>query len=71
MIDHNSALAHREDEDVRNALEDLFRDQGIELRLGTRVRAVERRSGRGVELHFGGGAGEIMGLPYTALRDAD
>ena len=52
VIDHNSALAHREDEDVRNALADLFRDEGIELRLGTRVRAVEGRSGQGVALHF-------------------
>lgn len=50
VIDHNSALAHREDEDVRNALEDLFRDEGIELRLGCRVTAVEGISGQIVKL---------------------
>src|SRR5579862_1435546 len=34
VIDHTKRLAHREDEDVSQALEDLFRDEGIELVLG-------------------------------------
>ena len=54
VIDRNSALAHREDEDVRSELEDMFQDEGIRLCLSTRVRAVEGRSGQGVKLYFHG-----------------
>lgn len=50
VIDHNPTLAHREDQDVCGALEELFRDEGIELRLGCRVRAVEGISGQIVRL---------------------
>jgi pyruvate/2-oxoglutarate dehydrogenase complex dihydrolipoamide dehydrogenase (E3) component len=54
VIDHNPTLAHREDQDVSGALEELFRDEGIELRLSTRVRSVEGRSGESVKLHCDG-----------------
>jgi pyruvate/2-oxoglutarate dehydrogenase complex dihydrolipoamide dehydrogenase (E3) component len=54
VVDHNTALAHREDEDVCVALEELFTDEGIDLCLGTRVTAVEGLSGRVVKLHFDG-----------------
>jgi len=54
VIDHNPTLAHREDQDVCGALEELFRDEGIELRLGCRVRAVEGISGQIVRLRTNG-----------------
>jgi pyruvate/2-oxoglutarate dehydrogenase complex dihydrolipoamide dehydrogenase (E3) component len=54
VIDHNCELLIHEDEDVRSALEDLFKDEGIELRLGTRVGAVEGISGKAVRLHVDG-----------------
>lgn len=54
VIDHNPTLAHREDQDVCGALEELFRDEGIELRLGCRVRAVEGISGQIVKLRING-----------------
>ena len=50
VIDHNKRLAHREDEDVSQALEELFRDEGIELGLGGKVLGVEGRSGERVKL---------------------
>jgi pyruvate/2-oxoglutarate dehydrogenase complex dihydrolipoamide dehydrogenase (E3) component len=52
VIDHNKTLAHREDEDVRKGLEDLFRDEGIELRLGARVKDAEGVSGERVKLRL-------------------
>jgi len=50
VIDHNDRLTHREDEDVSQALEDLFRDEGIELVLGAHCSEVEGRSGERVKL---------------------
>ncbi|HEX4286442.1 MAG TPA: FAD-dependent oxidoreductase [Terracidiphilus sp.] len=50
IIDRNPSLAHREDEDVRDGIEELFRDEGIDLRLSTQVSAVEGLSGDTVRL---------------------
>lgn len=50
VIDHNTRLAHREDEDVSQALEELFRDEGIELVLGAHCMGVEGTSGQAVKL---------------------
>jgi len=50
VIDRNKALAHGEDADVSQALEDLFHDEGIELKLGTHVKSVEGLSGQAVKL---------------------
>jgi pyruvate/2-oxoglutarate dehydrogenase complex dihydrolipoamide dehydrogenase (E3) component len=55
MIDRNPTLAHREDLDVCQAVEELFRDEGIDLLLGTGVKAVEGESGHHVKLHLHGG----------------
>jgi pyruvate/2-oxoglutarate dehydrogenase complex dihydrolipoamide dehydrogenase (E3) component len=52
VIDRNKSLAHHEDEDVCEALASLFRDEGIDLRLNTRVEAVEGLSGESVRLHL-------------------
>ncbi len=51
VIERNDALAHREDRDVSEALRELFDDEGIEVRTGTRVDRVEGLSGESVRLH--------------------
>jgi pyruvate/2-oxoglutarate dehydrogenase complex dihydrolipoamide dehydrogenase (E3) component len=45
VIDHNQRLAHREDEDISLALEELFQHEGIAVELGARVAAVAGESG--------------------------
>src|SRR5438309_7562644 len=37
VIERNDALVHREDRDVSEALRELFADEGVEVRTGTRV----------------------------------
>jgi pyruvate/2-oxoglutarate dehydrogenase complex dihydrolipoamide dehydrogenase (E3) component len=59
VVERNGALIHREDSDVTEAIERLFRDEGIEVRTGTAVDRVEGRSGESVRLHTSGG--EIEG----------
>ncbi len=51
VIERNEALLHREDRDVATALGELFDDEGIEVRTGTRVDRVEGRSGESVRLY--------------------
>lgn len=55
IVERNGALIHREDEDVTEAIEQLLRDEGIEIRTGTAVDRVEGRSGESVRLHTAGG----------------
>jgi pyruvate/2-oxoglutarate dehydrogenase complex dihydrolipoamide dehydrogenase (E3) component len=52
VLDRNSRLAHREDEDVSAGLEELFADEGIELMLDSRIQSVEGMSGGTVKLHI-------------------
>jgi pyruvate/2-oxoglutarate dehydrogenase complex dihydrolipoamide dehydrogenase (E3) component len=52
VIDRNERLTHLEDEDVSQALADLFRDEGIELAMGAQVTRVEGVSGEHVKLHL-------------------
>src|SRR5262249_55335612 len=47
---------HREDPDVTEAMEQLFRDEGIEVSTGTTVLHLEGRSGQSVRLRTSGGA---------------
>ena len=56
VVERNGKLIHREDPDVTEAVERLFRDEGIEVRTGTAVDRVEGRSGECVRLHTGRGA---------------
>ena len=56
VVERNGSLIHREDEDVTEAVEQLFRDEGIEVWTGTTVHRVEGRSGESVRLHRRGGA---------------
>ena len=55
VVEQNATLIHREDPDVTEAVEELFRDEGIGVLTGTDVRRVEGRSGESVSLHTTGG----------------
>jgi pyruvate/2-oxoglutarate dehydrogenase complex dihydrolipoamide dehydrogenase (E3) component len=48
LIDRNDRLLHREDDDVTQALADLFRDEGIDAILNARVVRVSGKSGDSV-----------------------
>src|SRR5208282_1655780 len=50
VIERNSRLVHREDEDVADALSALFQDEGSELVFNAHVKKVSRESGDSVEL---------------------
>lgn len=60
VVDRNPALIHREDQDVTDAMAELFRDEGIEVLLGTKLTRVEGNSGQSVRLHATQGATEIV-----------
>jgi pyruvate/2-oxoglutarate dehydrogenase complex dihydrolipoamide dehydrogenase (E3) component len=53
VVERNGAVIHREDPDVTEAVERLFRDEGIEVLTGTAVDRVEGRSGESVRLQSG------------------
>jgi pyruvate/2-oxoglutarate dehydrogenase complex dihydrolipoamide dehydrogenase (E3) component len=55
VVERNGGVIHREDPDVTEAVEELFRDEGIGVLTGTDVRRVEGRSGESVSLHTTGG----------------
>ena len=55
VVERNGALIHREDPDVTEAIERLFRDEGMEVLTGAIVDRVEGRSGESVRLHTGRG----------------
>src|SRR3954447_98028 len=55
VVERNAALIHREDADVTEAVEELLRDEGIEIRTGTVVDRLEGKSGESVRLHTAGG----------------
>jgi pyruvate/2-oxoglutarate dehydrogenase complex dihydrolipoamide dehydrogenase (E3) component len=56
VVERNGSLIHREDPDVSEAIERLFRDEGIEVLTGTAVDRVEGRSGQSVRLRAARGA---------------
>jgi pyruvate/2-oxoglutarate dehydrogenase complex dihydrolipoamide dehydrogenase (E3) component len=60
VVERNSAVIHREDRDVTEAIEQLFRDEGIEVATGTEVRRVEGVSGESVRLHTTRGGAEVV-----------
>ena len=51
VIEAAPQLASREDPDVGAALLELFRDEGIDVSLGTHVSRVEGRSGQKIRIH--------------------
>ena len=50
VVERNSALIHREDSDVSEAIEQLFRDEGIEVLTGTTIEHVDGQSGTSVRM---------------------
>lgn len=60
VIERNATLIHREDSDVTAAVEELFRDEGIEVSTGTALVRVEGRSGEAVRLHGTRGGTEVV-----------
>ena len=50
VIDRNSRLLHREDDDVTEALHQLFNDEGIETTLNARIKRVAGKSGESVSV---------------------
>jgi pyruvate/2-oxoglutarate dehydrogenase complex dihydrolipoamide dehydrogenase (E3) component len=59
VVERNGALIHREDPDVTEAIEALFREEGIEVLTGTKVRRVEGTSGKSVRLHLTSGGADV------------
>ncbi|VTR96120.1 mercuric reductase : Pyruvate/2-oxoglutarate dehydrogenase complex, dihydrolipoamide dehydrogenase component OS=Singulisphaera acidiphila (strain ATCC BAA-1392 / DSM 18658 / VKM B-2454 / MOB10) GN=Sinac_3751 PE=4 SV=1: Pyr_redox_2: Pyr_redox: Pyr_redox_dim [Gemmata massiliana] len=56
VVERNGALLHREDPDVTEAVGQLFRDEGIDVRTGTAVQTIEGKSGETVRLQTTSGA---------------
>ncbi|HEY6412642.1 MAG TPA: FAD-dependent oxidoreductase [Edaphobacter sp.] len=56
IVERNATLAHREDPDVSEAIQQLFHDEGIDVVPNATVTKVEGISGANVKLHFSGGA---------------
>src|SRR6201993_88123 len=50
VIDRNGRLLHREDDDVTDALHQLFEDEGIKTLLNTRIKKVSGKSGESVKV---------------------
>ncbi|MFA6916125.1 MAG: mercuric reductase [Parachlamydiales bacterium] len=59
IIDRNSRLAHREDEDISEGLRQLLQEEGIDVLTNTRISRVEGQTGR-LKLY-----GERDGAPLT------
>lgn len=55
ILERNKALIHREDPDVSEAVEGLFRDEGVEILTGAAVLGVEGKSGESVRVRTEGG----------------
>ena len=50
VTDHNGRLLHREDDDVTEAIHELFDDEGIEAVLNARIKRVSGKSGESVKV---------------------
>ncbi|HUB66065.1 MAG TPA: FAD-dependent oxidoreductase [Candidatus Methylacidiphilales bacterium] len=51
IVERNGHLAHREDEDITQALEALCRDEGITVATNTKISRIEGKSGEWVKIH--------------------
>ena len=51
VIERNPRLVHREDQDISEAMQALFKDEGIDVLTSARVTRVEGKSGQSVKLH--------------------
>src|SRR3989454_560035 len=63
VVDRNTHLIHREDEDISDAMLELFEDEGIDVLTNTRVTRVEGKSGESVKVSAdqGGSATVVEG----------
>lgn len=59
IFERNPRLVHREDEDVAQALHELFHDEGIEVVTNARIARVEGKSGQIVKLYVNQNGSEI------------
>jgi pyruvate/2-oxoglutarate dehydrogenase complex dihydrolipoamide dehydrogenase (E3) component len=50
LIERNPRLVHREDPDISAAMQELFKDEGIDVATSTRITRVEGKSGESVRL---------------------
>jgi pyruvate/2-oxoglutarate dehydrogenase complex dihydrolipoamide dehydrogenase (E3) component len=50
VIDRNDRLMHREDDDVTEALQDIFEDEGIDIVLNAKVKRISGKSGQSVSV---------------------
>src|SRR5215813_3552250 len=50
MIDRNDRLMHREDDDVTEALQNLFEDEGIDIVLNATLKRITGKSGQSVRI---------------------
>ena len=55
IIERNPTLAHREDPDISEAIQQLFHDEGIDIVPNATISSVEGISGASVKLHLNGG----------------
>lgn len=60
VVERNKALIYREDADVTAAVAELFRDEGIEVFVDTRITKIEGVSGKSVRLHAKRDATEVV-----------
>jgi pyruvate/2-oxoglutarate dehydrogenase complex dihydrolipoamide dehydrogenase (E3) component len=51
VLDRNPRLVHREDQDISEALHQLFKDEGIDVFTSVRLKRIEGKSGEAVKLH--------------------
>ncbi|HLX36908.1 MAG TPA: FAD-dependent oxidoreductase, partial [Candidatus Binataceae bacterium] len=58
VIEHGPQLAGREDNDVGDALKNLFRDEGIEVLLNAKARRVESNGGGRIRIYINDGHGD-------------
>jgi pyruvate/2-oxoglutarate dehydrogenase complex dihydrolipoamide dehydrogenase (E3) component len=58
LLEQGTQFMAREDQDVSEAMRDLFQAEGIEVILGARVSLVEGRSGAGVRVKLADASGE-------------
>jgi len=60
IVERNNTLAHREDPDVSEALQQLFHDEGIDVVTGATIDRIEGLSGASVTLHITQAAGQSV-----------
>jgi len=60
IIDRNARLAHREDQDISEALHELCRVEGIKVVTGARLKQVAGKSGEAVKLYLTQDGAEVV-----------